>query len=210
MNTPAHMLIAAALFARSEDPRRALAAAAGGLAPDLSLFAMIAWERGVQGRPPALVYGHDFRDPFWQGIFAVDNSIPLWALATLLAGLLAWRAARPLALCFAAGGLLHVLADFFLHNEDARMQLQPFTDWMFRAPLSYWDVDRHAGIVGPVEALLALLAALILARRHGGVLPRIAFGLAATVELALGAHVAALAWAPEGAAGLLAALAAPF
>ncbi|HAR51994.1 MAG TPA: cobalamin biosynthesis protein CobQ, partial [Roseovarius nubinhibens] len=40
MNTPAHVIFALAAFARPQERRRNLAAALGGLAPDLSLYLM--------------------------------------------------------------------------------------------------------------------------------------------------------------------------
>jgi hypothetical protein len=40
---------------------------------------------------------------------------------------------------FAGAGLLHAVADFFTHNDDAGCQLWPLTDWVFRSPVSYWD-----------------------------------------------------------------------
>ncbi|MGG7567441.1 cobalamin biosynthesis protein CobQ [Rhodovulum sp. DZ06] len=178
MNTPAHILIAAGLFARPGRPGLGLAAMAGALVPDISVFTMVAWEHLVQGRPLSLVFGYDYRDPFWQGIFAVDNSIPLWALLALAA--LAWR--KPMLAAFAAAGLLHVICDLPLHNEDARRHFWPLSDYVFHSPLSYWNPARHAGWVAPAELLLCLAAALALARRYPASGARVALGLGLGVE----------------------------
>lgn len=181
------------------DPRRgpglrraAAAALAGGLAPDLSVMVMIGWERLVNQRSWEMIFGYDYRDPFWQGVFAVDNSIPLWAGLALAA----WAARRRSLAIFAAAGLVHVLCDLPLHHEDARAQLFPVSDWVWRAPLSYWDPARHAGIVAPLEALLAGLCAAALWRRFAGKGARIGLALLAALELSATGAVMARAWAP--------------
>lgn len=200
MNTPAHLLLAAALFARKDRPGTTAAALAGGLAPDLSVYVMVGWERWGNGHSFAQIFQHDYRDPFWQGVFAVDNSIPLWALLTLAGVLLVRRGGSPVLFAFAAAGLVHVLCDLPLHNEDARRQFWPLTDWVFRSPLSYWDHRRHAGLVGPAEAALALTCCALLWRRWRRPPARVALGLAATAELALGLAPAARALAETAAA----------
>ena len=189
MNTPAHLLLGGALFARPHRPALLAAALCGAALPDLSVFVMVGWEHLILGRPPALVFGHDYRDPFWQGIFAVDNSIPLWSLALLLGLLLR----RPLVVAFAGAGLLHILCDLPLHNEDARRHFWPLSDWIWRAPLSYWDPNRHAAWVAPAELALALAAAACLYARLRGRAGRVALVAAAGVEalLALGPVAAA-------------------
>ena len=169
MNTPAHLLLAAAIYARptraAADPARRAringAALAGALIPDASLYLMVLWEARVNRRTPAQIFGEDYRDPFWTAVFSVDNSIPLWA-ALLILGL-ALRLA-PLA-ALAGAALLHCAVDLPLHHDDGRPHFQPFTGWIYESPVSYWDPAHHGDIVGPLEFALCLGLALLLWRR---------------------------------------------
>ncbi|MFO7856060.1 MAG: cobalamin biosynthesis protein CobQ [Paracoccaceae bacterium] len=188
MNTPAHLVVAAALFCRPTRPhahparqaRVNAAALAGALIPDLSLFLMVLWESRVNLRTPDQIFGYDYRDPFWQAWFAVDNSIPLWAAVTL-AGL-ALRA--PAVLALGAAALVHVLSDLPLHHNDARPHFQPFTDWVFVSPVSYWDPARHGWLVGPLEALLVAGLCLLLWRRFRSRLVHALLAAAMLAEIA--------------------------
>ena len=169
MNTPAHLLLTAALYARptAGAPRPArqarinAAALAGSLIPDASLYVMVLWEARVNARTPAQIFGEDYRDPFWTTVFSVDNSIPLWA--ALLALGLALRLA-PLA-ALAGAALLHCAVDLPLHHNDGRPHFQPFTGWIYESPVSYWDPAHYGDIVGPVEFALCLALAALLRRR---------------------------------------------
>ena len=69
-------------------------------------------------------------------------------------------------IAFAGAALLHIAVDFPLHGEDARMNFWPISDWVFRSPVSYWDTRAGAGLVGPVEIILSVAAAVLLLRRH--------------------------------------------
>lgn len=185
MNTPAHILIGAAAGGRGGQGRLALAGGLGGLLPDLSLYVLTAHAVWWQGMSMRVVFDRLYFSDAWQAVFAVDNSIPLWAGVLGLA--LWWRAPRAAAL--ALGGLLHVAADLLLHNEDARAHFQPFTGWVFRSPVSYWDSARHADIVGPAETLLCLGLALWLWRCFPRPLARAAVAL-----LLIGQLAPALIW----------------
>lgn len=161
MITTAHILLAGAVFARRDERRVAYAAFAGGLVPDLSLFLMAGWYLFVLDEPPQAVFGIYFYSEDWQSVFALDNSIPLWGTLLVLAF---WRDIRWL-LAFSGGGLLHVVADLLLHNTDARRHFWPFSDWVFRSPVSYWDPAYYGAIFAPIEAGLVLISAVVLVRR---------------------------------------------
>ncbi|PWE32064.1 cobalamin biosynthesis protein CobQ [Maritimibacter sp. 55A14] len=161
MNTPAHLILGATLFARPDALRVTTAALAGALVPDLSLYLLSVHALYVQGLPPHLVFGEMYFSDAWQAVFAVDNSIILWAA---LAGLGLWLARAPL-LAFGGAGLVHVLTDLPLHHDDGRPHFWPLTDWVYRSPISYWDGTRHADIVGPLEGVLALGLCLLLWQR---------------------------------------------
>lgn len=161
MNTPAHMLIGAALFARRDRPALTLAALAGGLVPDLALLGMVQWAVRMRGIPESTIFGELYFGETWQRIFGADHSFVLWGAVFVLA---LWFT-RPAAAALAGAALAHAAADFLLHHEDARRQFWPLSDWVFRSPVSYWDPARFGGIVAPVEAALVLVLAALLLRR---------------------------------------------
>jgi hypothetical protein len=161
VNTPAHLIFAAAAFARPGRPGVNAAALAGGLVPDLSLYLMAGWALYGRGIPAPVVFDELYLSDTWQAVFAVDNSIPLWALLLGLA--LAWRA-WPL-VAFGGAGLLHLVADFLLHHDDARRMLWPLSDWVFRSPVSYWDSRHYGHIAGPLEIAVCAGLAVLLWRR---------------------------------------------
>ena len=161
MNTPAHLIMGAAAFGRPGHRRITVAALFGSLAPDISLYAMVSWLIYVLGVEPRVVFGQYYFSSAWQRVFAVDNSMVLWGLAL---GLAAWSR-NPALIAFAGAALLHLVFDFPVHNNDARMHFWPVTDWVFVSPISYWDSRFHAAIIGPLELGIAmLLSAFMLAR----------------------------------------------
>lgn len=183
MNTQTHLLVAAAAFARPGRPRVTLAALAGGLVPDLSLYVMVAWERLANGRTPRQIFDEDFSSSFWRTVFAVDNSAPLYALL-LAAGLTlgpAWLVA------FAGAALLHIALDLPVHHDDGRAHFQPFTDWVFESPISYWDRAHHGHVVGVIEGALVIGLALLLWLRFRGIAARALILLAVAIQFSTGA-----------------------
>ncbi|WP_135501392.1 cobalamin biosynthesis protein CobQ [Roseovarius aestuariivivens] len=169
MNTPAHVIFAAMAFARPYDRRRTIAAVAGALAPDLSLYLMVAVSLGLLGISPRTVFDELYFSDAWQAVFKVDNSFFVWGAAF---GLVWWWNARN-AMVFAAAGLLHLALDFPLHHDDGRPHFWPLTDWVFQSPLSYWDHAHHAGLIGPVEMALSALFCGILMLRFQSVRSRL-------------------------------------
>ena len=161
MNTPSHMLIGAAVFAQPMAPGVMLAALAGGLVPDIPMFVMVLWSTRVLGIPEHEVFGQLYFSEGWQAVFAVDHGFLVWGA---LLGLAIWRG-HAILRAFAGSGGLHALADFLTHNDDARRQLWPLTDWVFRSPVSYWDARFYGNVFAGFElALVILLSALLLRR----------------------------------------------
>ena len=154
MNTPAHLLIGAAAFSRSDKRGTRTAALAGSLLPDLSLYLLAGVALFVQRIPPQVVFDELYFSDSWQAIFRVDNSLVLWGLGLAIA---LWRRAA-VAIAFTGAGLLHLVTDFLLHNDDARAHLWPLTDWRFISPVSYWDSAHGAHVVAPILGLLAVVA----------------------------------------------------
>lgn len=177
MNTPAHLIFGAAAFARPNAPAVNAAALFGALLPDLSLYLLTGWSLFVMGIPPRTVFGELYFSPQWQGIFAVDNSIPLWALGLGIGLALRSR----VLIAFAGAGLLHLVFDFALHHDDARRHFWPITDFVFTSPVSYWDPRHFGNIFGPLEIAVSLLLCVVLWRRFKGWFARsliVAAGLA--------------------------------
>ncbi|ABG31365.1 hypothetical protein RD1_1744 [Roseobacter denitrificans OCh 114] len=150
-----------------------LAALVGGLLPDLSLYVMAGISLFVLGIPPQIVFDELYFSTLWQTIFAIDNSFILWGL--LLA--LAIRRRAPWAVALSGAAFLHLCLDFPLHHDDGRPHFWPITRWVFESPLSYWDRAHGAVWLAPMEAGLAVAAAVILWQQR--------LGLAVTVLVAI-------------------------
>lgn len=161
MNTPSHMLIGAAVFARPLAQATLVAALAGGFAPDLPMFAMVLWSTRVVGVPEHEVFGTLFFSETWQSVFAVDHSFLVWGG---LLGLAVWRK-QVILRAFAGAGLLHAIADFLTHHDDARRQFWPVSDWVFRSPVSYWDASYYGSVFAMFEVALVVTLTVLLCWR---------------------------------------------
>ena len=200
MNTQTHLLLALATLARRGHARdgaaqgRASSPASveaalllGALLPDASLFVM--WGQAkLAGVPEERIWRELYYSDLWQGIGAMSNSLPLFALGALLAwaagGRLVGAAARsrPLLsalLAVSAAALLHVLTDLPLHNDDGHPHFWPFSDWIFVSPVSYWDPDHHGRTWSLIELALAALLIAVLWRRYRSWRARLPLALAA-------------------------------
>ena len=161
MNTPAHLIFGAALFARPNKPKVNAAAIIGGLFPDLSLYLLVGWHLIIVQNDPRYVFDVLYFSTTWQAIFAIDNSFVIWG-GILALGI--WLRCQWIWV-FAASALIHLLFDFLLHNDDARRHFWPLSDWVFVSPLSYWDDDHHGALVGGMEMVAVFCMLLILVRR---------------------------------------------
>lgn len=184
MNTPAHIIFAAAAFARPGQRRVTAAALAGGLAPDLSLYLLAGTSLYILGIPPRTVFGELYFSDAWQQVFAVDNSFLVWGVLLFVA--LRWK--MPALTAFAGAGLLHLAFDLPLHNDDARRHFWPLTDWVFASPVSYWDDDHFGHVVGPIEVAACVALTALLFWRFRSLAARVGFaGLLAAELFASGA-----------------------
>lgn len=150
MNTPAHLIIGAAAFARPDSDRVTLAALTGALLPDLSLYMLAGWHLIVLETPARVVFGELYYSSAWQRIFGIDNSFVLWGIACGIA----FRFRSRWGLALTGSALLHLALDFPFHTHDARMHFWPLTDWKFHSPMSYWDGARGGDIIGWIEMSL--------------------------------------------------------
>ena len=180
MNTPVHLLMGVAACGLPGGKARNAAALAGALVPDVTIIAMVAWQGWVVGRTGGQIFGTDYFTAFWQEIFAVSNSVPLFlACATL--GLLArlrW------AVAFGIAAILHVLTDIPLHAGDGHPPFWPFSDWIYVSSFSYWDVRHGAHILAPAEFVLCLMLAIWLWVKFRGLPARLLIALGVFVEAA--------------------------
>ena len=167
VNTPAHLLIGVAAFGRMGGRKTLIAAMFGGLLPDLSLYLLAGTSLFLLNIPPQVVFDELYFSDAWQSVFAIDNSIPLWAVLLFLS--IRWGRLWMQALCAAA--LLHLGLDFALHHDDGRPHFWPLSNWVFESPVSYWDIRRGGAWIGPIEVMACLVATLqILLVRPGWVL----------------------------------------
>ncbi|WP_306116468.1 MULTISPECIES: cobalamin biosynthesis protein CobQ [unclassified Roseovarius] len=180
MNTPAHLIFAAAAFARPHERPRTIAALAGALAPDLSLYLMAGISLFVLGYSPGYVFDTLYFSDAWQMVFKIDNSFILWGIGLGLA----WWFRSTTAMVFAGAGLLHLAFDFPLHHDDGRAHFWPLSDWVFHSPVSYWDRQHYGDIVGPIEMLVSFGFCILLFFRFGSLRSRAVICVAAAMQLA--------------------------
>lgn len=175
MNTPSHLLIGAAVFAKRDNQRVTFAAMVGGVVPDLPLMLMVAWSLWVTQIPTDTVFGQLYFSDAWQRVFSIDHGFLLWGA---LFGAASVRR-MPVLKAFAGAGLLHAGVDFLVHHDDARAQFWPISNFVFHSPVSYYDRAHFGGIMAPLEAILDAVCAAILVRRLTGRWQRAAFVIAA-------------------------------
>ncbi len=180
MNTPAHLIFGAAAFAKPGAPWVTLAALAGALAPDLSLYLMAGTHLFILGTDPAVVFNQLYFSDAWMNVFRVDNSFILWGIAL---GLAVWfRSAW--AIAFTGAAMLHLVFDFPFHHDDGRPQFWPLTMWIFESPVSYWDRRHYGGVIGTMEMLACLALLGILWMRFKGWIARALIGAVAVLQIA--------------------------
>ena len=136
-----------ALLSRKGKPHRHGCALLGAVLPDLPIFVLFGVETLILGHSQAEIWSERYFLPQWQNFIDPFNSIPLVFLGVGISYLL--RSDRVRVVCWSM--LLHCLADFFLHREDAHRHFFPLWDYKFKSPISYWEMDYHGGIVSAVE-----------------------------------------------------------
>ena len=185
MNTQTHLLLATVLLAQPGRPLRNGAVVAGALVPDLSIVAMWAWAK-LSGIAESAIWGDLYWRQEWQSASAVTNSLPFYlALAVAAAGLGARlrpgglpaggppAASGPPAgfdwpiaiLAFSLAAMVHIASDFPVHVLDGHPTFWPFSAWVFRSPVSYWDPRYYGDYVSFAELVLAACLIAILWRR---------------------------------------------
>ncbi len=179
MMTPTHLLLSCGLLTRKHSRLNNLAVVAGGVLPDAPMFALFAWDRFVLRLPEETIWSERYWTDVWQIPAAIGHSVPLFAI--VVAAGLALR--LDVLKLFGLSALLHAVADFFTHNNDAHMQLWPLTRWKFESPVSYWDPRHFGGIMLFIEFGLMALMLVILWRRFDAIWVRYAAGAGITLAL---------------------------
>jgi len=162
-----------------------LSAVLGALAPDASLFFMWGLSKW-QGVPESVVWQQWYFSDYWQQIAAVSNSMPVFVLMLIIAWLLGTRfstttyrvTSAPVRLTldtpkvaaflcvFSLAALLHTATDLPLHHDDGRPHFWPFSQWVFRSPVSYWDPNHYGTLWSAIELVLAMALIVILWKRY--------------------------------------------
>ena len=166
MNTPAHLLIGAAVFGRGKAKRVLAGAFIGALLPDLSLYIMASTALFILQIPPQTVFDELYFSDSWQTVFAIDNSFLVWGALLLIAV----RLKSDWVVALTCAALLHLALDFPLHHDDGRPHFWPVSWWVFESPFSYWDRHQGAMWVAPLEAIGTICAAILLWRHRAGLL----------------------------------------
>jgi hypothetical protein len=164
MNTPAHLLIGAAVMGQGRHVHIMWAAMAGALLPDLSLYVMAGVSLFLLQIPPDIVFRELYYSSGWQTVFAIDNSFLIWGL---LFGFAIWRSSL-LGMALTGAALLHLGLDFPLHHDDGRPHFWPLSSWVYQSPVSYWDVRNGARWIGPLEVVVALICFVVVLLRKPG------------------------------------------
>lgn len=156
MKTPSHAVLNVALLL----PHTPLASVIvlGSVLPDLPIFILYGWAKGVLRQDDATLWGETYYSPFWYTWTALVHSIPLALLGALGAALCHSSAGVVLGLSM----VLHDLLDLPVHHDDAHCHFLPFSRYRFISPLSYWDPRHHGPWVALGESCLVLGASVML------------------------------------------------
>lgn len=177
MMTQTHLLMAAAVFAKPGDWKKTAIAVAGGLVPDFMLTALF-FNARFQGVSTGTIFNDLFWSEKWSNLMAPGNSFVLFAIF-LIVGIVLQKSSGTktrigtLIVVFCVSAYLHLITDFFLHAEDARVQFWPLSDWIFHPPVSYWDGRYYGNWFQPFEIALGFLCLAILFNRYRSRIVRI-------------------------------------
>lgn len=153
----------------------------GAIAPDMSLFIMFGQAK-IRGIADEVIWKDLYYSHFWQEAGAVTNSVPVYSSVAIIGLLLGGRLSinqtscsdrvvtgyslpGKLMLYFSIAALLHCITDLPLHFDDGHAHFWPFSDWIFRSPVSYWDSNHYALYWQPIELLIGLVCIVLLWRR---------------------------------------------
>lgn len=165
MITSTHALLSLAILSKRDERKRNLSVLAGSLLPDAAIFLWAPYQSIVNGVSQNEMWNELYFAPPMQNLIAWFNSIPIYAALALIGFMSRSKTWGKLLLVFALAALIHIAGDMPVHSDDAYRHFWPISDWRFYSPLSYWDVDHHAGWVGKIDVAIALASIAVLWRR---------------------------------------------
>jgi hypothetical protein len=183
--TSTHTLISLAVLSKRGEQKRNLAVFAGSLLPDLAIFLWAPYQYIFNDVSGDEIWNELYFAPPMQNLIAWFNSIPIYAALAILGFSARSKTRGKLLLVFALAALIHIAGDMPVHADDAYRHFWPLSDWRFFSPLSYWDVDHHAGWVGKIDILIGLACVAILWRRFPARWGKIALSLTALLYIAI-------------------------
>ena len=181
MLTPTHLLLSSGLLTKKNSPARNWAVVLGGVAADVPMFALLAWDRLALHLPEETIWEQRYWTDTWQIPTAIGHSFPL--LALVLAIGLALK--REVVTVFAGSALLHAVGDFPTHFDDGHMQFWPLSRWVFQSPVSYYDPNHYGHIMGVVELAIMVSMLVVLWRRFDAKWVRVAAGFGIVTAVAV-------------------------
>jgi len=194
MNTQTHILIASALFSKSgsSNTARNIAAASGGLFPDLAIFIMFFWSK-LTRTPEYIVWGEWYFNSNWQSAIDISNSLPLFITLLLCGAAIArWNKVAAkyglMLAIFSMAAITHLAGDFSLHVDDAHAHFWPISDWRYTSPFSYWNPDHHGQTISIIEAIFGIGLSILMFRRFSGIVVRMLLILAVVAYIAVPAY----------------------
>jgi hypothetical protein len=183
------MLMGALLFGRKV-PKLAWAGVAGGIIPDLPMFAIVGFLRAT-GHELQEIFGKLYWEHWWQVANAIGHNFILWSVVCIAGSMMMKSKSGPTsergAIAFAIGGaaLVHSAIDFLCHRNDGHMHFWPLSEWRFVSPISYWDGAHYGTEFSLFEAGLGLVMAFLLFRTFQNWMVRSALVLAALLYAAV-------------------------
>jgi hypothetical protein len=137
---------------RTPNKARTFAFVAGGLLPDIPTYVFFFVHTFLIGSSQQDMWQTLYFDSAWSPIITLSHSLLIWPFLLLFATV----TKRTLLEFFAASALLHVVIDFFVHNDDAYRHFWPLSDWKFLSPLSYYDPQYYGQWVGAIDAIIII------------------------------------------------------
>ena len=168
MITSTHALLSLAILSKRGQRKRNLSVLAGSLLPDLAIFIWTPYQYLVNDVSGDEIWNELYFAPPMQNLIAWFNSIPIYVAIALVGFLARGKTWGKLLLVLALAALIHIATDMPVHADDAYRHFWPISDWRFYSPLSYWDVDHHAGWVGKIDIVIALGSIALLWHRFTG------------------------------------------
>ena len=185
MNSPTHTLLALALLSKRGDKKPNWAVFLGSIIPDAAIYLWAPYQRFVKGVSGETMWRELYFAEPMQNLIAYFNSIPIYGALAVLGYVMRAKTGGKFMLFFALAALIHMATDLPVHNHDAYRHFWPFSDWRYISPLSYYEIEHHAGWVSLVEAAIALISIFVLWRRFPKRWVKIILGFFAILYLAL-------------------------